>query len=129
MGSHSQQDFSGTKGKAAEHCRTPKPCGMRMRRVHASAFWQFLLLLLVAFDLFAAAKKPAKMKAPPKIPPGKPEIFQLEPHGIQRGVAAKIKLIGTNLVGLTELKLHDDKLEGALLDDPPATTNGAWITL
>jgi hypothetical protein len=85
--------------------------------------------LLVAFNLFASAKKPAKMKALPKIPPGKPEIFQLEPHGIQRGIEAKIKLIGTNLVGLTELKLNDDKLEGALLDDPPATTNGAWIKI
>src|SRR5207249_4489656 len=86
------------------------------------------MLLLVSQSLFAA-KKPAKMAARPKVPPGKPEIFQLEPRGIQRGVAARIKLIGTNLVGLTELKLHNAGLKGALLSLPEATTNEAWIEL
>src|SRR5437879_5869919 len=84
--------------------------------------------LLLALSLFAA-KKPAKMKPPPKVPAGKPEIFQLEPRGIQRGVEAKIKLIGTNLIGLTELKLHHAQLEGALLPAPAPTTNEAWITI
>src|SRR5262245_21765389 len=92
-------------------------------------FWSLLFCFLLAFDLFAAAKKQAKTKAPPKIPAGKPEIFQLEPRGIQRGVEAKIKLIGTNLIDLTELKLHNQNLKGEFLEVPPATTNEVWIKL
>ncbi len=87
-----------------------------------------IALLLLTLNLFAAAKKPAKM-GPPKVPPGSPEIFQLEPRGIQRGVTSKIKLIGTNLIGLTDLELPAEKLQGELLDDPPATTNEAWIEI
>jgi len=45
-------------------------------------------VVLLAVNLFAAAKKPAKA-AVPKIPPGTPEIFQVEPRGIQRGVTPK----------------------------------------
>jgi len=85
--------------------------------------------LLVAWNAGAAAKKPAKMAPSPKIPPGKPEIFRLDPRGIQRGSPAKIKLIGTNLIGLTELKLHDPNLKGAFLDEPEATTEEVWIEL
>lgn len=96
--------------------------------------FSFLGLLMAAVFLFspcayAATKKPAKMAAAPKVPPGKPEIFQLEPRGIQRGIATKVKLIGTNLIGLTELKLHNDKLKGELLNDPEPTTNEVWITI
>src|SRR5262245_45321434 len=84
---------------------------------------------LVALSLLAAPKKAPKTKAKPKIPPGKPEIFQMEPRGIQRGVPATVKLIGTNLIGLTELKLYEAKLRGELLEKPPATTNEAWIRI
>src|SRR5258708_2485133 len=83
------------------------------------------LLLFLAITGFAASN-PAKM-ASPKIAPGKPEIFQLEPRGIQRGLSVKIKLIGTNLIGLTELKLPDPGLKGELLETPAASTNEAWI--
>src|SRR5262249_10437096 len=38
-------------------------------------------------------------------------------------------LIGTNLVGLSELKIVDSGLTGDLLDDPPASTNEAWIEI
>src|SRR5436190_10131598 len=99
---------------------------MRLRSRYL--LWPLLLLMLLCFNVFAA-KKPAKMKAPPKIPPGKSEIFQLEPRGIQRGFSVKIKLIGTNLIGVTSLELHDEKLQGELLEDPPATTNEVWIKL
>src|SRR5438874_7096761 len=92
-------------------------------------FWLLVVVSLLVFDGYSAAKKPAKMKPQPKIPPGKPEIFQLEPRGIQRGVAAKIKLIGTNLIGLTELHLLNPQLKGELLETPPATTNEVWIKL
>jgi hypothetical protein len=87
------------------------------------------LLLLLTFSLVAAPKKAPKMKPPPKIPPGKPEIFQLEPRGIQRGITVKIKLIGTNLVGLTELKLHSPQLKGELVNNPAPTSTEAWIKL
>src|SRR5262249_29081062 len=82
-----------------------------------SAYGRLVLLftaLLFTLPLLAATKKPAKMAPAPKVPPGKPEIFILEPRGIQRGAAAKIKLIGTNLIGLTELKLHNQQLKGEL---------------
>src|SRR5690349_11011518 len=85
--------------------------------------------LFLTLPLFAAAKKPPKIAPVPKVPPGKPEIFTLEPRGIQRGVAAKIKLIGTNLIGLTELKLHSPELKGEFLDQPAPTTNEIWIAI
>jgi Bacterial pre-peptidase C-terminal domain len=85
--------------------------------------------LFLTLQLFAATKKPAKMPPRPKIPPGKSEIFTLEPRGIQRGIPSKIKLIGTNLIGLTELKLHSSQLKGEFLDQPAPTTNVVWITI
>ena len=83
-----------------------------------------ILSLACAFAF--AAKKPA-MKKPVVVPAGKPEIFELTPRGIERGVTAKIKLVGTNLIGLTELKFQNPKLRGSLLSEPEATTNEAWI--
>jgi len=75
----------------------------------------------------AASKKPVRMA--PKIPPGKPEIFELDPRGIQRGVPVRIRLVGTNLVGLTELEFHDPGVNGELMEEPAATTNEAWIEI
>ena len=108
----------------------PAPSCAFLESALAQALTRILIaaLLLVSLSLFAA-KKPAKMAAPPKVPPGKPEIFRLEPRGVQRGVTARIKLIGTNLTGLTQLKLHNPKLKGQLLADPETTTNEAWIEI
>jgi hypothetical protein len=92
-------------------------------------FLLFVVAFLFALPLFAATKKPAKMAPAPKVPPGKPEIFTLEPRGIQHGAVAKVKLIGTNLIGLTELKLHNPKLTGDLLENPEPTTNEVWIAI
>jgi len=89
----------------------------------------FSVVVFFAPSLFAATEKPAKMATAPKVPPGKPELFTLEPRGIQRGIAAKIRLIGTNLIGLTELKLHNPQLIGELLKDPEPTTNEVWVTI
>jgi hypothetical protein len=76
------------------------------------------------------AKKAAKKMAPkPKIPRGKPEIFELQPRGIQRGVTARIKLVGTNLMAVTMVKLSNPALKGSLLETPPATTNEAWVEI
>src|SRR5262245_31128606 len=87
-----------------------------------------MLWLLEPGSALAAAKKAKKM-ARPKVAPGKPEVFELEPRGIQRGVATKVKLIGTNLVGLTELELGRDGLEGELLEDPEPTATEAWVEI
>src|SRR5439155_14659162 len=48
---------------------------------------------------------------------------------IQRCVSATIKLTGTNLIGLTELLLHNKGLQGKFLDQPAATTNEVWIQI
>ncbi|MBI3853745.1 MAG: hypothetical protein HY298_26175 [Verrucomicrobia bacterium] len=61
------------------------------------------------------------------MPPPKPELKQAEPRGIQRGVNAKIKLIGANLAGLTEVKFQNSKLTAVILSDSPATENEAWM--
>jgi hypothetical protein len=88
----------------------------------------FIFLLLLASSVFAA-KKPAKMAAAPKIAPGQPEIFSLEPRGVQRGVVATIKLTGTNLIGLTELRLQNTNIHGTLLEQPEPATNEVWIQI
>src|SRR5438105_11655866 len=65
----------------------------------------------------------------PQVSPGQAEIVEIEARGIQRGVPSKVKLIGTNLIGLIELKLHNPKLAGSLLSEPEPTTNNAWIEI
>ncbi len=81
-----------------------------------------ILLILSASTLFAA-KKLTKEK--PKPAGEKPEISRVEPRGIQRGVETKIKIIGTNFVGLTDLKFSQSKLRGEIIEDENATE--AWI--
>ena len=44
-------------------------------------------------------------------------------------MTAEIKLIGTNLIGLTELKLANPKLKGEFIREDEATTNNAWIKI
>jgi hypothetical protein len=57
----------------------------------------------------------------------KPQVFELQPRGVQIGTTNRIKLTGTNLVGLTELNLQDPGLKAKLLNDPEPTTNVVWI--
>jgi hypothetical protein len=83
------------------------------------------VLMLFISPADAAAKK--KKMASPKVAPGKPEIFELKPRGIQRGLTTKVKLVGTNLVGLTEVKLGNQGLEVELLEEPEPTATEAWI--
>ena len=86
------------------------------------------LIFGVALEAPAAAKKPKKKMAEPKKKIGeKPDITLLEPRGIQRGVETKIKLVGTNFLGLTELKLGNKKLTGALDADADEKLTEAWI--
>src|SRR2546423_14201096 len=84
-----------------------------------------LAVLAFSDDVFAD-KKTGKTS---NVPPGKPEIFSLEPRGVQRGSTNRIKLVGTNLLELTELKLSHPKLSGQVLNEPEPTTNVAWIEL
>ena len=93
-------------------------------------------MLLLALTSLSATAKPAKkpktdMEAARRmsVPAGKPEIFELEPRGIQRGVTTEIKLIGTNLIGVTELILRNPKLKGELIRENQQTTNEAWIKI
>jgi hypothetical protein len=90
---------------------------------------------LVCLPTMAAPAKGAKKKVETEamkrmsVPAGKPEIFEMEPRGIQRGMSVEIKLIGTNLAGLTELKLHNSKLTGQLVRTDEETTNAAWVKI
>ncbi len=78
-----------------------------------------LFLCCVALPVLAAKKPPPKKKpAMAPVPAGKPEIFELSKHGIQRGIPLKIQLVGTNLIGLTEVKFNNPKIHGTLLTEP-----------
>jgi hypothetical protein len=90
------------------------------------------LLVIAVMGIALSLPAWARPKAKPKmvaIPSGHPEIFELQPRGIQRGVPVEIKLIGTNLTGLTELKLQNPKLKGEFIREDEAGTNEAWIRI
>ncbi|PAW76186.1 MAG: hypothetical protein B9S33_21085 [Pedosphaera sp. Tous-C6FEB] len=80
--------------------------------------------LVVAFALPLSAADP-KPKAKEMAPPAVPAITRLEPRGIQRGMETRLKLVGSNLAGLTNVTFHNPKLTGALL--PDAKAGEAWL--
>lgn len=84
-------------------------------------------LLLAALAVSAAKKKPKMQK--PKPIDDKPGISQIEPRGIQRGIETKIKLIGTNLIGLASLNFSSPKLKGEILDDGAEKPTEAWMKI
>lgn len=89
----------------------------------------FLLAISVlsfVMPLSAADPKP-KAKAKEMAPAGVPTITRLEPRGVQRGVEMRLKLVGSNLTGLTNVTFHGPKLTGALL--PDAKAGEAWLTV
>ncbi|HEY5315047.1 MAG TPA: c-type cytochrome domain-containing protein, partial [Pirellulales bacterium] len=68
------------------------------------------------------------------VPLPKPELAALEPRGIQRGVATRIKLSGKHLAGLTSGKVVMPKgaagqihAQAKLLDPPTNSQAGRWI--
>ena len=63
------------------------------------------------------------------VPPPKPELTRAVPQAVQRGLDTRIKLEGSNLLNLTQLKLHHPKLSGEFLRDPAPTAREAWIKL
>jgi len=52
--------------------------------------------------------------------PAKPELSRTEPRGIQRGKEFRLKLLGANLVGVTEVKSHDTRVKAELAKDVEA---------
>jgi hypothetical protein len=61
-----------------------------------------------------AASETATNGTPAMLP--KPEIFELQPRGIQLGTTNRIKIIGTNLFEITEVKIHGSSLKTNLLN-------------
>jgi hypothetical protein len=82
------------------------------------------LALTFVLPLSAADPKP---KAKDTAPAGVPAITRLEPRGVQRGVETRLKVVGSNLAGLTNVTFHGSKLTGALL--PDAKAGEAWLTV
>lgn len=82
------------------------------------------LALSFALPLTAADPKP-KAKAAAMAPAAAPAITRLEPRGIQRGAEVRLKLVGSNLAGLTNVMFHSPKLTGTLL--PDAKAGEAWL--
>lgn len=82
------------------------------------------LVLLMALPLSAADPKP-KAKAKEMAPAAVPDITRLEPRGVQRGVETRLKLVGSNLTGITNVTFHSPKLTGVLL--PDAKAGEAWL--
>jgi WD40 repeat protein len=63
----------------------------------------------------------------PRPPPEKPAITRIEPRGMQRGTAVKIKITGTNLYNVTNIVFNNPKLSARL--EPGAELTQAWITV
>lgn len=83
--------------------------------------------LILSVLTLSAAKKPKMEKA--KAVGDKPDISRLEPRGIQRDVETKVKLVGTNFIGLTELIFSNPKLKGEILEDEDEKPTEAWIKI
>jgi hypothetical protein len=115
------------KTRGVEWCKN-KWMKQRLPSPFLTIIWLMIALSFVTASGAVEATKPARKPQPP-VDPGKPQIFELEPRGIQRGVPARIKIVGTNLIGLSELKILNPKMAGELLEEPPATTNEVWIAL
>ncbi len=85
------------------------------------------LLVTVALASLSAAEPKPKAKAKEMAPAAAPAITRLEPRGVQRGVETRLKLVGSNLAGLTNVTFHSPKLTGALL--PEAKAGEAWLAV
>src|ERR1700722_8731287 len=91
----------------------------------------FLGVVVCLPALAAPRKKKADSNKtkPMSVPAGVPAVFEFQPRGIQRRTSVEVKLIGTNLSALTELKLHNPKLTGEFVREQEWTTNAAWIKI
>ena len=64
------------------------------------------------------------MLAPPK-----PELARLEPRGLQRGVATRLKLTGKHLQNAAAIKFADTNLSATILTNPAPKPTELWIEL
>ena len=90
-------------------------------------FLAFTGVLVFSAAVAISAKKPKKMEPEPKPVGDKPSITRVEPRGLQRGVETKIHLFGTNLVGITDVKLSNKSVTGKLDDSADDTVTEAWV--
>ena len=94
-------------------------------------FTAVIVLLVVAVlcgTAFAAKKKaPAKMETPKPVGE-KPDIQRFEPRGIERGIETTIHLIGTNLLGITEIRTGDKQIKAHVTEGGEKNTE-AWVAV
>ncbi|MEO7297644.1 MAG: hypothetical protein ABI042_03595, partial [Verrucomicrobiota bacterium] len=88
-----------------------------------------IVLIAATFTVSAAEKKPKMEKPKPVMVGDKPNISRLEPRGIQRGVATKVTLTGTNFAGVTEVQFSNPKLKAEIIEDEDEKPTEAWIKI
>ncbi|MBI3192360.1 MAG: PPC domain-containing protein, partial [Pedosphaera parvula] len=86
-----------------------------------------LALWLLAWT--APAEAAAKAKQKKMAAPAKLSLTRAEPRGIQRGAPTKVRLVGTNLTGVTGVKSHSLKLAGELAKGATSKANELWISV
>ncbi|HZM05572.1 MAG TPA: c-type cytochrome domain-containing protein [Candidatus Saccharimonadales bacterium] len=80
---------------------------------------------LAFYDL--AGKSLPFVAAMAEAPAEKPSIARLQPRGMQRGTDLTLKVIGGNLLSLTNVKSSNPKLAVSLSKTAKATSTEAWI--
>jgi WD40 repeat protein len=61
--------------------------------------------------------------------PPPPQLARLEPRGLQRGTSARLKLVGSNLIALTEVKFSDARLKAESISSLDAKGEEASLTV
>lgn len=61
--------------------------------------------------------------------PPAPSLSYVEPRGIQRGVETKVRLVGTNLVELTDLRSSNSNLAARLVSNESDSPEEAWAEI
>ena len=70
------------------------------------------------------SSKDGKNVAPPK-----PLLTRLEPRGVERGRDTRVRLFGSNLVGLTSIKFSNDQIRAGLESTNAFNPSEQWIRL
>lgn len=62
-------------------------------------------------------------------PPAAPELAQVEPRGIQRGVSTRVRLTGKNLLGVERLDFGKQPFEATIVPDEGGGTDAAVVEI